>query len=80
MGRKSKWEIELDKKNLLRKKAMKSLTQDQLNAIKFTHDTLSNVLDMLVECNDLYLSDINKLSDAFYKIKNEFNMEEKRYG
>jgi len=76
MGRKSKWEIELDKKNLLRKKAMKSLTQDQLNAIKFTHDTLSNVLDMLRDCNDLYLSDINKLSDAFYKIKNEFKLED----
>tara|TARA_R100001443_G_scaffold20333_1_gene32255 strand:+ start:361 stop:603 length:243 start_codon:yes stop_codon:yes gene_type:complete len=80
MGRKSKWELERDKHNALRKKAMKSLTQDQLTAIKFTHDTLSNVLDMLVECNDLYLSDINKLSDAFWKLKNEFNMEDKKNG
>jgi hypothetical protein len=80
MGRKAKWELERDKHNALRKKAMKSLTQDQLTAIKFTHDTLSNALDMLVECNDLYLSDINKLSDAFWKLKNEFNMEDKRHG
>ena len=80
MGRKNKWELEIDKKNALRKKAMKSLTQDQLGAIKFTHDTLSSVLDMLVECNDLYLSDINKLSDAFWKLKNEFNMEDRRHG
>ena len=56
---------------------MKSLTQDQLSAIKFTHETLSNALDMLTECNDLYLSDISKLNDAFWKIKNEFNLGEK---
>ena len=77
MGRKNKWELEIDKKNALRKKAMKSLTQDQLSAIKFTHETLSNALDMLTECNDLYLSDISKLNDAFWKIKNEFNLGEK---
>ena len=77
MGRKNKWELERDKKDALRNKAMKSLTQDQLSAIKFTHDTLSNALDMLTECNDLYLSDISKLNDAFWKIKNEFNLGEK---
>ena len=77
MGRKSKWELERDNKDALRKKAMKSLTQDQLSAIKFTHETLSNALDMLTECNDLYLSDISKLNDAFWKIKNEFNLGEK---
>jgi|TARA_R110001583_G_scaffold2138_2_gene15606 hypothetical protein len=77
MGRKAKWELERDNKDALRKKAMKSLTQDQLSAIKFTHETLSNALDMLTECNDLYLSDISKLNDAFWKIKNEFNLGEK---
>ena len=77
MGRKNKWELERDKKDALRNKAMKSLTQNQLSAIKFTHDTLSNALDMLTECNDLYLSDISKLNDAFWKIKNEFNLGEK---
>jgi hypothetical protein len=80
MGRKNKWELERDKKDALKKKAMKSLTQDQLGAIKFTHETLSNALDMLTECNDLYLSDISKLNDAFWKLKNEFKLEDKRHG
>jgi len=75
MTKKNEWEIQRDKQNALRAKTMKSLTADQLNAIKQTHKTLSDALDMLRECNDLYLSDIRKLDDAFWKLKNEFNLE-----
>jgi len=80
MSKKEKWEIERDSQELLRKKAMKSLTKEQINAINFTHETLSSALDMLAECNDLYLSDIHKLNDAFWKLKHQFNLEDKRHG
>ena len=76
MGRKNQWQIERDKADALRTKAMKSLTVDQLNAIKETHKTLEDALSMLSEMNDLYLSDIRKLDNAFWKLKNEFNLEE----
>jgi len=76
MGRKNKWELERDKQKILRQKAMKSLTKDQLDAIKKTHEALRSSLGMLRDCNDLYLSDINKLDDAFWSITNQFNMEE----
>ena len=69
------YKAQRDKQDALKTKAMKSLTADQLNAIKQTHKTLSDALDMLRECNDLYLSDIRKLDDAFWKLKNEFNLE-----
>ena len=74
MTKKTEWEIERDKAHAIRAKAIKSLTVDQLNAIKETHKTLENALSMLSEMNDLYLSDIRKLDDAFWKIKNEFNL------
>ena len=77
MGRKNQWEIERDKEDALRTKAMNSLTVDQLNAIKETHKTLANVLEMIRDCNDLYLSDARKLDNAFWKLRNEFNLEEK---
>ena len=77
MGRKNKWELERDKADALRTKAMKSLTVDQLNAIKETHKTLADVLEMIRDCNDLYLSDARKLDNAFWKLRNEFNLEEK---
>ena len=47
MGRKNKWELERDKADALRTKAMKSLTVDQLNAIKDTHKTLADCLMMI---------------------------------
>jgi len=75
MTKKTEWEIERDKADAIRAKAMKSLTSDQLNAIKETHKTLGDALNMLSEMNDLYLSDIRKLDNAFWKIKNEFNLK-----
>ena len=80
MGRKNQWQIERDKIDALREKSMKSLTVDQLNAIKETHQTLADVLEMIRDCNDIYLSDARKLDNAFWKLKNEFNMEDKRHG
>jgi len=74
MTKKTEWQIERDKADALRAKAMKSLTANQLNAIKETHETISNCLMMIRDCNDLYMSDIGKLEDAFWKIKNEFNL------
>ena len=69
------YKAQRDKQDALKTKAMKSLTADQLNAIKQTHKTLSDALDMLRECNDLYLSDIRKLDDAFWQLKNQFVLE-----
>tara|TARA_R100001244_G_scaffold46485_1_gene41585 strand:+ start:22 stop:267 length:246 start_codon:yes stop_codon:yes gene_type:complete len=56
-------------------KSMKSLTVDQLKAIEETHKSLANALSMLTEMNDLYLSDIRKLDNAFWKLKHQFNLK-----
>ena len=42
-----------------------------------THQTLADCLMMIRDCNDLYLSDTRKLDNVFWKLKNEFNLEEK---
>ena len=74
MGRKAKWELDRDKRDALKKKAMSSLTVEQLHAIKETHKTLRHVLSIIADCNDMYLSDVRKLDDAFWKLQNEFNL------
>ena len=51
------YKAQRDKQDALKTKAMKSLTVDQLNAIKETHKTISNCLMMIRDCNDLYMSD-----------------------
>ena len=76
MTKKNEWEIQRDKQNALRAKTMKSLTADQLNAIKETHKTISHCLTMIRECNDLYMSDIAKLEDSFWQLKNQFLLED----
>ena len=77
MTKKTEWEIERDEADAIRAKAMMSLTVDQGKAIKETYKALEDALDMLREMNDLYLSDIRKLDNAFWKIKNEFNLGDK---
>ena len=74
MTNKTKWQIERAKKDVIRANAMKYLTTDQLNTIKETYKALENALAMLSEMNDLYLSDIRKLDNAFWELKNEFNL------
>ena len=75
MTKKDKWEIERDKENTLKSKAMKSLTTDQLKAIKETHKTISECLMMIRDCNDLYMSDIGKLENSFWQLKHQFLLE-----
>ena len=76
MTKKNEYQIEREKQQAINKKAMASLTSEQMQAIKETHKALDDALSMLRECHDLYLSDINKLNDAFWSINHQFNLEE----
>ena len=77
MGRKSKWELEQDKIKATRKKALKNLTEQQLQAVKETHATLYRVLDSIRELEDVYLSDIREMDGAMWSLNREFNLGEK---
>ena len=76
MGRKSKWELERDKEEALKKKAIKSLTEDQVKAINKAYESIKDALCNAREIEDLYLSDIRNLDTAMWKLKNQFNLEE----
>ena len=75
MTKKNQYEIEREREEAIIKKTMKGLSSDQLKAIEETHKSLANALSMLTETNDLYLSDIRKLDDAFWKLKHQFNLK-----
>ena len=76
MTKKNEYQIERERQQARNKQAMASLTSEQMQAIKETHKALNDALSMLRECHDLYLSDINKLNDAFWSINHQFNLEE----
>ena len=74
MSKKTEWEIERDKYIAVRKKAMKSLTPEQLETLKKIHITLDTVLYNIREIDDIYLSDIRDLDNCKWQLKNEFNL------
>jgi|TARA_R110000803_G_C11743629_1_gene291420 hypothetical protein len=75
MSNKSEYQIEREKKTAINKKAMASLTTEQLEVIKKLKEDLGSALSMLAETNDLYLSDIQKLDDGYHKLCNNFNLD-----
>ena len=77
MPKKNEWEIERDKADVIRSKAMKGLTEDQLKAINRTYKAIEDALHNIREMEDLYLSDIRNLDNAFWVLKYQFNLGEK---
>jgi len=76
MTKKNEYQIERERQQAANKKAMASLTSEQMQAIKQTHKALNDALSMLRECHDLYLSDINNMNEAFYTLQHQFNLED----
>ena len=74
MAKKTEWEIERDKQIALRKKAMKSLTPEQLQTLEKVHLTLDTVLHNIREIDDIYLTDIKELDICMWQLKNQFNL------
>ena len=74
MSKKTEWEIERDKYIAVRKKAMKSLTPQQLQTLEKVHITLDTVLHNIREIDDIYLTDIKELDICMWQLKNEFNL------
>lgn len=50
-----------------------NLTTQQFNAIQESYNVMRNILDSTYDMQDIYLSDIKKLDDAFHQLKFEFN-------
>jgi hypothetical protein len=74
MTKKTEWEIDRDKADALKAKAMKALSEDQLKAINRTYKAIEDALHNIREMEDLYLSDIRNLDNAFWTLKHQFNL------
>ena len=78
MAKKTKlteYQIEHLKELEINKKAMSGLTPRQLKAIVDTMVTLQAVTETINEVQDLYLTDIAKLNQAFWDMENAFKTE-----
>ena len=69
------WQKEFNKRLQDNKKNYELLNKVQQSAIKSAEETMKNVVQMLEECNDLYISDVRKLSEAQWKLYEAFRTE-----
>ena len=64
---------------ITRQKGIDNLTDEQMKAVKETEQHLSTALQMLFECQDMYLSDIRNLEQSMWDLRREFNLTHKEY-
>ena len=54
------------------KKTKQNLTDVQVKAIRDTYRAIDSSLDMLLDCQDMYLSDVRELERVRWKLMSEF--------
>ncbi len=64
-------------KEIKRKKGIDNLTDEQMKAVKETEKHLSSALQMLFECQDLYLSDIRNLEQSMWDLRRTFDLDQR---
>ncbi len=64
------------KKQLKTKKVLKQMTAEQREAIKEIQESVAQCINMIKECNDLYMSDISKLELSYHNIRWAFEVDD----
>ena len=72
---KKKTEYEL--LEMSRKKGIDGMSEEQIQTVKETERHLSSALQMLFECQDLYLSDIRNLEQSMWDLRRSFNLDKR---
>ena len=73
----TKKKTESQLKDIKRKKGIDNLTDEQMKAVKETEKHLSSALQMLFECQDLYLSDIRNLEQSMWDLRRTFDLDQR---
>ena len=63
------------KKQLKTKKVLKQMSAEQREAIKEIQESLAQCINMIKECNDLYMSDISKLELSYHNLTWAFEVD-----
>jgi hypothetical protein len=58
-----------------RQKGIQGMSEEQMKAVKDTEQHLSSALQMLFECQDLYLSDIRNLEQSMWDLRRSFDLD-----
>ena len=70
---KKKTEYEL--RSIRNQKGIQGMSEEQMKAVKETEKHLSSALQMLFDCQDLYLSDIRNLEQSMWDLRRSFDLD-----
>ena len=73
----AKKKTEYESLEISRQKGIEGMSDEQLKAVKETERHLSSALQMLFECQDLYLSDIRNLEQSMWDLRRSFNLDKR---
>ncbi len=71
----AKKKTEYESLEISRQKGIQGMSEEQMNAVKETEKHLSSALQMLFECQDLYLSDIRNLEQSMWDLRRSFDLD-----
>jgi len=60
---------------ITRQKGIQGMSEEQMKAVKEAERHLSSALQMLFECQDLYLSDIRNLEQSMWDLRRAFDLD-----
>jgi len=60
---------------IARQKGIQGMTDEQMKAVKETERHLSSALQMIFECQDMYMSDIRNLEQSMWDLRRAFDLD-----
>ena len=63
------------KKQLKTQKVLKQMTTEQREAIEEIQMSVAQCIEMIKECNDLYMSDVAKLESSWHSLRWAFEVD-----
>jgi len=71
----AKKKTEYESLEISRQKGIQGMSEEQMKTVKETEQHLSSALQMLFECQDLYLSDIRNLEQSVWDLRRSFDLD-----
>ena len=60
---------------ITRQKGIQGMSEEQMKAVKETERHLSSALQMIFECQDMYMSDIRNLEQSMWDLRRAFDLD-----
>jgi len=76
MSKQIDWHKARVKKQMKTKKVLKQMSVEQREAIEEIQKSVASCLEMIKDCNDLYMSDVAKLESSWHSLRWAFEVDE----